>query len=210
MLTLSFFTLLWISWGICAGASFFVFFARNLRTLTNGVFLFLTGLFLQFIATDIFSNGTQGRFIGIGILLIFTFEFLLFSQLSRICPNKKPRGLFYLLPFLAFLSMGLAMDLLTVLLGLTLFGVAFLMLAQSKGKNNLSSAFLKINVGLLGFAYGMAVLFSREGTIAFASLRLKLSLGNWDNWTTLGVGLLVMGVVIELYGTSALLRKQKK
>ena len=201
---LTFMHILFISMGICALSSFFVFFAKRFQIFMIGTFCFLSGVCLSLIETDMFTGLREGRFAGVALLMIFIFEFLSYRFI------QKKNWLFYGLPFMAFISLAVSLDLINVLLGLTLFGLSFSLLARFKNKSNAVECFAKINAGLLCFSYAMAVIFSRLGILKLSDIRLQLSIKSNDEWLMFGFGLLLLGVLIELYGVLLSLRKEKQ
>ena len=107
--------------------------------------------------------------------------------------------------------MAISQDLLTTLLALTMFSCSFVGLytLRQNDKKQIEKAFQKLSVSFLSFSYGIACLYTREGTILLKDLYLKLHKGNWDSLTTLGVYLLIFSVLIEIYAIIPLIGKKK-
>ena len=201
---LTFIQSLLVSLIICALCSFGVFFAKRFQTFVISSFCFLLGVVFLLLKTDSFAGLKEGCFAAVSVFFVFMLEFLSY------CFIKKKNSLFYGLPFLAFISLGIAQDLPTVLLGLMLFGLSFVSLCRFKGKNNTQDVFLKVNAGLLSFSYGIAIIFSRIGVLKLSDVHLQISIRSDDEWLMFGLGLLCLGVVIELYAIFLSLRKVKK
>ena len=203
---LTFIQSLYFSLGICAFFSFFVFFAKRFQIFAFGCFGFLSGVIYLLLKTDVFAGVKEGRWAASSIFLMFLFEFLSYLKLKE----KQMPQLFYGLPFLAFVSLAISVDLLGVLLGLMLFGLSFVLLESYRGWKNIQTIFLKINVGFLAFSYGIAVIFSRIGVFKLSDLRLQLAIKSSDNWLMFGFGLLCLAVVVELYAVLETLKRNKK
>ena len=200
---------LWVGLFLTAFASFFVFFAKQFKTFVMGSCLALSGITIQFLGIDIVTESQNGQIIVVGLWFLFLFQIIAFRY--ALTAQSKNNPLFFFLPFLAFVSMAISTDLLTFALGLTLFNITFILLNALKGtsKENIFISIQKMFVAFLSYAYGMAILFSREGNIWLNKLYLKLNRGNWDNWTTLGVGLILLSIGIELYAIIPLVNKKK-
>ncbi len=209
MIEMSFFNILWFAFALIAFGSVFVFFARKLNTMTMGAALVLTGISAQFLDVDVFRSSHGGQIISAALWILFLIQAVIFKWTLQ--TKAKTNQVFFGLPFLAFVTMAVSLDLLTFLLGLSLFNATFLMMSALKGKDKkqLLTAIQKSYVAFLSFAYGAAILFSREGTLLLQPLHLKLSKGNWDNWTALGLGLTVLAVIIELYAIIPLVNRKK-
>ena len=204
---LTFIQSLYLSLCICAFFSFFVFFAKRFQSFVFGCLGFLVGVIYLLLKTDSFAGIKEGQYASVSILLVFIFELLAYMCLKG---KQQIPTLFYALPFFAFVSLAISVDLVCVLLGLMLFGLSFVLLARYKGKENIESTFLKMNVSLLSFSYGIAVIFSRIGVLKLADVRLQLSIKLSDNWLMFGFGLLCLGIVIELYAVMEVLKRNKK
>jgi uncharacterized membrane protein YukC len=55
----------------------------------------------------------------------------------------------------------------------------------------------------------MACLYARIGTISIKDLFLKLNKGNWDDAMYLGVGLITLSILVEIYTVIPQTRKKK-
>lgn len=209
MINISFFAGLWISFSLMAFASFFVFFAKRFDLIVLGGTLALSAITIQFLNIDISRSSYGGQIIAVALWFLFLSQIIVFKWCLT-TNMKQVNPLLFGLPFLAFISMAISTNLLTFDLGLSLFGFAFLMLSalRKKSKEVLLIAIQKMMVAFLGYAYGMAILFSREGNIFFNDLYLKLNKGNWDNWTSLGIGLIALAILIEFYAVIPLIGKK--
>ena len=190
---------------------FFVFFAKRFDLIVLSGTLALSAITVQFLNIDISRSSYGGQIIAVALWFLFLCQIIAFKWCLK-TKEKKVNPLLFGLPFLAFISMAISTDLLTFDLGLSLFGIAFLMLSALRGKSKetLLISIQKIQIAFLGYAYGMAILFSREGNIFFNDLYLKLNKGNWDNWTSLGVGLSALAILIELYAVIPLVGKKNE
>lgn len=211
MIEISFFDSLWIAFALVALGTMVTFFARRFQFVLIGSAVALSGISIQFLATDIFRS--SGHWTGKGLVLAVWFLFVLQAVAYRFCltTTRKMNKVLFGFAFLAFITLAISLDLITVLLGLTLFNLSFLMLDALRGadKTQLLISIQKSCVAFLSFAYGMAILFCREGSFAFSYLRLKLAKGDWDNLTTLGVGLLALAVLIQVYTIIPLVKVKK-
>ncbi|MBP5535080.1 MAG: hypothetical protein J6Y03_06240 [Alphaproteobacteria bacterium] len=210
MIDFSFLNGLWIAFILTSFASFFVFFARQFKLLVMGASLALSGISLQFLDVDIFRISENGQIIVAGLWILFLFQIIAFKWI--LITKTKLHHSFFFLPFLAFVSMAISLDLLTFALGLSLFNITFTSLSALKGKpkEQIFIAIQKMMIAFLSYAYGMAILFSREGNILFNRLYPKLSKLEWDEWTTLGIGLIVLAIGIELYAIIPLIGKKNE
>ena len=210
MFDFSFFDGLWFALFLTAFACFFVFFAKQFKTFAMGGCLALSGITVSFLMVDMATQSQGGQIIAIGLWILFLFQMITFRW--ALITQSKINSLFFFLPFLAFISMAISIDLLTFALGLTLFSITFLTLSALKGKSKeqLFIAIQKMMVAFLSYAYGMAILFSREGSILLNKLYPKLSKGNLDEWTTLGIGLIILAIGIELYAIIPLIGKKNE
>ena len=205
MLDIPFFHTLGIGLAICALTSFFVFFAKNLKSFIGATFCFLTGVVYSLIQTDLFAGLKDGRWAACAIIATFIFEFIAYTFV----PDKK-KSIFFGLPFLAFICLALSANLPMILFGLMLFGLSFVLLQRQRGYDKTQEAFFKINVALLAFSYGIAVIFASLGTLDISKITLQISLKTDDEWFMFGLGLLCLSVIIELYAVFLLLHKRKK
>ena len=212
MMDFDFFTFLWIALALCALSSFAVFFAKKISTAMLGSAFFLLGVTVQLNAISSFSSSTLGQVCAIelwGIWALLCIGYV--TVLKQGAGRKALPKLFFLLPFVAFITVAISLDLVTLLLGLGLFHVAFVLLKASK-KHTMEQLAKAVQQGLVAFssyAYGVAILLSREGVLNLSRLNLKLSISTWDAWTTLGFGLLVLSVVIYLYSILPLVKNKK-
>ena len=204
-----FFAGLWFSFFIICSSSFFVFFASSFKMLIMASALALTGISFQILTTDFFRATNYGQLIVIFLWFLFSFQSLSLNFILKKQPMKNTY--FFVYPFLAFITMAISLDLITFLFGLILFGYSFIMLETNKRleiKKILSK--FQINfVSFLTFSYGLACLYTREGTIQLKDLYLKLNNGTWDSLTTLGICLLILAILIEIYAIIPIISKRK-
>lgn len=200
---LTFFQSLGISMGICAISSLLVFFAKTVRMFVSGAVFFLAGVLFSLIQTDVFAGTKDGKIAACAILSAFIFE----GIALRFIRHPK-NSLFYVLPFLAFITLAISTNLMTLLLGLVLFDLAFILLEKQRDSTHLNDCAYKMNIGLLTFAYGISVIFSRLGSLSLSNLRLQLSINADDEWLMFGFGLLVLSVIIQLYGILLSIKKE--
>lgn len=204
MIDFSLFNVLWIGLFLTAFSSFFVFFTKQFRTFVMGACLVLSGITFQLLGIDIVIKDQSGQIIAIGLWILFLFQIIAFKWALKAQPKKTP--VFFFLPFLAFISMSISVDLLTFALGLTLFSITFATQSalKEKSKEKIFIVIQKMTISFLCYAYGMVVLFSREGNILLNKLHLK------DEWTGLGIGLLILSVGIEIYAIIPLIGKKNE
>ncbi len=212
MMDFDFFTFLWIALALCALSSFAVFFAKKISTAMLGSAFFLLGVTVQLNAISSFSSSALGQVCAIELWVIWALLCIGYVLVLKQGAGRKalPK-LFFLLPFVAFITVAISLDLVTLLLGLGLFHVAFVLLKASK-KHTMEQLAKAVQQGLVAFSsyvYGVAILLSREGVLNLSRLNLKLSISTWDAWTTLGFGLLVLSVVIYLYSILPLVKNKK-
>ena len=200
---------LWISFTIIAFASVFLFFGKTFRLFTASSALILTGISFQILNIDFLQQKTNGQIIVLFLWLLYLFQILAFYALLK--TNAKLHSFFYALPFLSFLTIALSLDLITLLLGVTMFSISFLGLYALRGKEKLHllTDIRKAFVAFLSFCYGMACLYARIGTISIKDLFLKLNKGNWDDAMYLGVGLITLSILVEIYTVIPQTRKKK-
>ncbi|MBO5997977.1 MAG: hypothetical protein J6P93_05575 [Alphaproteobacteria bacterium] len=215
MMDISFFTGLWIAFFVVALGSFFVFFAKQFKTFVLGCALSLSGINIQILNFDIFRESKTGQVIIVALWILFLFEMIAFKY--ALSTESKINKMFFGLPLLAFVSTAVSLDLLTLAFGLSLFAITFAVFGALKGqkKEKLFIAIQKMGIAFLGYAYGMAILFTREATTSFGLLRKELCFkagreNGLDEWTILGVGLVVLAVVIELYAVIPLIGKKNE
>lgn len=210
MIELPFFSGLWIGFFIVALSSFGVFFAHSLKTIVLFSAITLSGICFTIFNTDLLRSSEFGQFIILALCLLFLFQSLFFGFFIKSEIKKTP--IFYLLPFLAFVTIAISLDLITLLLGLTLFALCFVAIASFKRKSVLLliASIQKFYVSFLAFSYGIACLYAREGTLLLKDIYLKLNRGNWDELTSIGFGLLFLSVLIEVYAIIPLIGKKNE
>ena len=169
----------------------------------------LSGISLQILNTDLFISANFGHFIIISLWSLFLVQSIFFAwALKR---KQEKISFFYPLPFLAFICMAISLDLITLLLGLTMFAMSFvgLSILKNKDKTVRLQSIRNLIISFLAYSYGLACLYSREGTIQLNDLYLKLNKGNWDGLTSVGAGLLFLSVLIAVYSIIPLIGKKK-
>ena len=212
MMNFDFFTVLWVALALCALSSFAVFFAKKVSVAILESAFFLLGVTVQLCAITSFSSSALGQVCAIELWVIWALICTGYFMALKVDAGRKalPK-LFFLLPFAAFITVAISLDLVTLLLGLGLFHVAFVLLkaSQKHSSEQVAKAVQQGVVAFSSYAYGAAILLSREGVLSLSRLNLKLSISTWDAWTTLGFGLIVLSVVIYLYSILPLIKKKK-
>ena len=167
---------IYLSFSLVALSSFGLFFTRSFAKVPFYAFLTLLGVLVNFANKDSFISGDEGQIVGLFILLAFMMQWMYVQKLLKSKRPPKRPVLFYALPFLAFVFMATARDLVTLFLSLELFFSAVFTLWWQRGKSEaLLQKVVRLDfVSFLGFAYGLSFLYLTKGTLALVEWNLIL------------------------------------
>lgn len=167
---------IYLSFFLVALGSLGLFFTQSSAKIPFYAFLTLLGILVNFANKDAFISGDEGQTISLFILLAFAAQLIYVQKLLRSKRPKKMPFLFYTLPFLAFVFMATARDLLTLFLSLELFFSAiFTLWWQRKKSDILLQKIIRLDlVSFLGFSYGLSFLYLTKGTLALSEWNLIL------------------------------------
>jgi len=192
---------IYLSFALVLSGSFGLFFTQSFPKVPFYAFLTLLGVFINFINKDSFISSDEGQIVSLFILLSFMAQLLYIQKLLKSKRPKKLMFIFYALPFLAFVFMATARDLVTLFLSLELFFSAVFTLWWQRGKSEtLLQKVIRLDlVSFLGFAYGLSFLYLTKGTLALIEWNLILrQQSTLPSLISIAVGLMGWSLLIKI------------
>lgn len=191
---------IYLSFFLVVLSSFGLFFTYVPKKMFFYSLIGLLGILINFINKDAFIFGDEGQTVSLFILLSFTAQFIYVQRILKIKPPKKMPFLFYILPFLAFVFMATARDLLTLFLSLELFFSAIFTLWWQRKKSEilLQKAIRLELISFLGFCYGLSFLYLAKGTLSLSEWNLILRQRPIPSIIVTAIGLLGLSLLTKI------------